>query len=120
MNRSALTEEAFQALLRLKQDMYAVAVAASELGSSYDRVVLKLILRNAAHGAIRAFSARDGQRDAAWKHVILLIDEMLRHRLPFRPASDRVELARLQVFVNENADAFERVSQLRVVRSATG
>jgi hypothetical protein len=46
MNRSALTEEAFQALLRLKQGMYAVAVAASELGSSYDRVVLKLILRN--------------------------------------------------------------------------
>ena len=39
MNRSALTEEAFQALLRLKQDTYAVAFAASELGSSYDRVV---------------------------------------------------------------------------------
>jgi len=70
MNRSTLTEEAFQALLRLKQDMYAV--------------------------------------------------ELLRHRLQFRLASDRVELARLQVFVNENADAFERVSQLRVVGSATG
>jgi hypothetical protein len=120
MNRSALTEEAFQALLRLKQDMYAVAVAASELGSSYDRVVLKLILRNAAHGAIRAFGAGDAQRDEAWRHVILLIDELLRHRLQFRPASDRVELARLQVFVNENADAFERVNQLRVVGSAAG
>jgi hypothetical protein len=34
MNSSALTEEAFQALLRLKQDVYAVAVAASELGSA--------------------------------------------------------------------------------------
>jgi hypothetical protein len=55
MNRSALTEEAFQALLRLKQDMYAAAV-----------------------------------------------------------------LARLQVFVNENADAFERVTKLRVVQSAAG
>jgi hypothetical protein len=31
-----------------------------------------------------------------------------------------VELARLQVFVNENADAFERVNQLRVLRSAAG
>ena len=120
MNRSALTEETFQALIRLKQDMHAVAVAASELGSSYDRVVLKLILRNAALGAIRAFSARDGQRDAAWKHVILLIDELLPHHRQFRPASDRVELARLQVFVNENADAFERVNQLRVVGSAAG
>jgi hypothetical protein len=34
MNRSTLTEEAFQALLRLKQDIHAVAVAASELGSA--------------------------------------------------------------------------------------
>jgi hypothetical protein len=50
--------------------MNRVAVAASELGSSYDRVVLKL--------------------------------------------------ARLQVFVYENADAFERAGQLRVARSAAG
>jgi hypothetical protein len=120
MNRSALTEDAFQALLRMKQDMYAVGVAASELGSAYDRVVLKVILRNAARGALRAFSAGDGQRDEAWKHVILLIDELLRHRLQFRPAGDRVELARLQAFVSENRDAFERVSHLRVVRTAAG
>lgn len=41
-------------------------------------------------------------------------------RLQFRPAGDRVEPARLQVFVNENPDAFAHSSQLRVVRSAGG
>jgi hypothetical protein len=114
----ALTEDAFQALRLLKQDMYAVGAAASDFGTSYDRAVLRLVLRNAAHGAIWAFTARDVQRDAAWKYLILLINELVRHRLQFRPASDSAELARLQACVSENREIFERKGHLRVVRTA--
>jgi hypothetical protein len=120
MSRSPLTEEAFQALFRMKQDIYAVGAAASECGTAFDRAVLKLIIRNAAHGVVRAFSADDGQREEAWRHVILVVDELLRHRLQFRDAYDRVELARLQAFVRENSDAFDRVSYLRLVRTGSG
>jgi hypothetical protein len=117
LSRSPLTDEAFQALFRMKQDIYAVGAAASECGTSFDRAVLKLILRNAAHAVVRAFSADDGQREEAWKHLILVVDELLRHRRQFRATYDRVELTRLQAFVRENPDAFERVSYLRLVRT---
>jgi hypothetical protein len=121
VSRHPLTDEAFQALFRMKHDIYAVGAAASEYGASCDRAVLKLILRNAANGVVRAFSADDGQREEAWKHVILLVDELLRHRLQFPAvAYDRVELTRLQAFVRENPDAFERVSYLRLVRTGAG
>jgi hypothetical protein len=120
MSRLVLTDDAFQALLHMKRDMYAVAAAASECGSAYDRAVLRLILRNSAHGAARAFSAGDGQRDEAWKHVIYLIDELLRHRLQFKSAKDGAALARLQAFICENSDAFDLASHLRVVRTAAG
>jgi hypothetical protein len=107
MNYSTLTDDAFLALQRMKRDLHAVSAVVSDLGSVYDRAVLKLIHRNAAAGAARAFSAEGVQRDAAWKHIVLLIDELLRHRLQFRSLADRAELARLQAFVRENADAFE-------------
>jgi hypothetical protein len=71
MSRSGLTNDAFQALLRMKQDVYAVGAAASECGTLHDRDVLRLILHNASRGVVRAFSADDTQRDDAWKHVIL-------------------------------------------------
>ena len=64
---------------------------------------------------MRAFRAAGGQRDAAWNHIVLLIDELLRHRLQFCSLADRAELARLQAFVMENADALES-RHLRVVR----
>lgn len=118
MSPCGLTDEAFQALLRLKQDVYAVGLAASERGTSYDRDVLKLILRNVASGVVYAFSADDSQRDEAWKHVVLLVDELLRHRLQFISEADRAPLARLRGFVAENRDAFDRASHLRAVRTA--
>jgi hypothetical protein len=115
-----LTEDAFQALQRMKHDLRAVSAVASDCGSIHDRVVLRLILRNAAVGAVHAFGAVGEQRDAAWKHIVLLIDELLRHRLQFHSLADRAELARLQAFVRENADALE-TGHLRVVtQSAAG
>lgn len=120
MSRCGLSDEAFQALLRMKRDVYAVGSAASECGTPYDRAVLKLILRNVASGVVFAFSADDAQRDEAWRHVILLVDELLRHRLQFISDADREPLTRLRAFVDENRDAFERVSYLRPVRTAAG
>jgi hypothetical protein len=120
MSRSGLTDEAFQALLRMKQDVYAVGAAASECGTLYDRDVLRLILRNAAHGVVSAFSADDAQRDGAWKHVILLVDELLRHRLQFKSGVDQAALGRLRAFVAENPDAFHRASHVRPIRTAAG
>jgi hypothetical protein len=102
-----MTEDALLALQRMKHDLHTVSAVASELGSIYDRAVLRLMLRNAAAGAVRAFGAKGAQRDAAWKHIVLLIDELLRHRRQFHSLADRAELARLQAFVTENADAFE-------------
>lgn len=120
MSRSALTDDAFQALLRMKQDVYAVGLVASECGTLYDRDVLRLILRNVASGALHAFTADDSLRDEAWKHVILLVDELLRHRLQFKSEKDRAPLGRLLAFVAENPDVFERSIYLRVMRTATG
>jgi hypothetical protein len=120
VSRSSLTDEAFQALLRMKQDVYAVGAVASECGTLYDRDVLRLILRNASRGVVSAFSADDARRDAAWRHVILLVDELLLHRLQFKSGSDQAALERLSAFVAENADAFDRVSHLRVSRTAAG
>jgi len=118
--RARLTDDAFQAILRMKQDVYAVGLAASQCGTSYDRDVLKLILRNVASGVVCAFTADDTKRDEAWKHVVLLVDELLRHRLQFRSEADRAPLIRLRGFVAENPDAFEHTSHLRVVRTAAG
>jgi hypothetical protein len=120
MSRSGLTDDAFQALLRMKRDIYAVGAAASECGTLYDRDVLRLILRNAARGVACAFSANDACRDAAWKHVILLVDELLQHRRQFKSGTDQPALERLRAFVAENADAFDRAPHLRVIRSAAG
>jgi len=120
MSRSALTDDAFQALLRMKRDVYAVGLAASECGTPYDRDVLKLILRNVAAGAVYAFGADGSRRDEAWKHVILLVDELLQHRLQFTSEADRASLARLRAFVAENLDAFDGASHLRIVRTAAG
>jgi len=117
MSRSGLTDDAFQALLRLKQDVYAVGLAASTCGTVYDRDVLRLILRNVAYGVVAAFRAGDAQRDEAWTHVILLVDELLRHRLQFTSDADRAPLERLRAFVAENRDAFDRASHLRVLRT---
>jgi hypothetical protein len=114
MDCITLPDDAVLALQRMKHDLFAVSAVASDLGSVYDRAVLKLILRNAAAGAARAFSAEGVQRDAAWKHIVLLIDELLRHRLQFHSLADRAELARLQAFVMENADAFD-IPRLRAV-----
>src|ERR1700677_4102506 len=114
MSCFTLSEDAFQALQRMKSDLRAVSAVASELGSAYDWAVVRLVHRNAAAGAVRAFSAEGGQRDAAWNHIVLLIDELLRHRLQFCSLADRAELARLQAFVMENADALES-RHLRVV-----
>jgi hypothetical protein len=105
---SALTEDAFRALQRMKLDLYTVGAVASELGNTRDRPVLQLILRNAAVGAARAFSAEGTQRDAAWIHIVLLVDELLQHRVQFPSSTDTTEFERLQAFVSENADAFER------------
>jgi hypothetical protein len=118
MSRSRLTDDAFQALLCMKQDIFAVGTAASECGTPYDREVLRLILRNAAEGAVTAFGAAEGQRDDAWTHLILLVDELLRHRLQFKSEADRAELARLRAFVAENRDAFDRAGHLQLVRTA--
>jgi hypothetical protein len=120
MSRSGLTDDAFQALLRMKRDVYTVGAAASEYGTLYDRDVLRLILRNAAQGVVSAFSADDTRRDAAWEHVVLLVDELLRHRQQFKSGSDGPALGRLRAFVTENSDAFDRLPHLRIVRSATG
>jgi hypothetical protein len=109
-----LTEDAFLALQRMKLDLHAVSAVASDCGSVYDRAVLRLILRNAAAGAVRAFSAEGEQRDEAWTHIVLLVDELLRHRLQFHSLADRAELARLRAFVTENADALE-TRHLRIV-----
>jgi hypothetical protein len=117
MSRSALTGETLQALLRLKRDLYVVGSVATEYGSADDRAVIKLILRNAAEGALRAFNADGAHRDAAWRHVILLVDELLRHRLQLQCPGDRSELKRLQAFVSENRDALERPMRLSVIRS---
>jgi|GEM_PF-2911371 hypothetical protein len=120
MSRSRLTDDAFQALLRMKQDVYTVGAAASECGTLYDRDVLRLILRNAAQGVVGAFSADDARREAAWRHVILLVDELLRHRMQFKSGADQAALERLRAFVAENGDAFDRVNHLRLSRSAAG
>jgi hypothetical protein len=117
MSRSALTAESFQALVRLKRDLYAVGISASENGSSFDRAVIKLIVRNTAEGALRAFTADDARRDAAWRHVILLVDELLQHRARLPGRHDRGALRRLQAFVSENWDALEQPARLSVVRS---
>jgi hypothetical protein len=114
MNCSTLTEDAFLALQQMKHDLHTVSAIASDCGSVYDRAVLRLVLRNAAAGAVRAFSAAGEQRDEAWKHIVLLVDELLQHRLQFHSLADRAELARLQAFVTENADAFE-TRHLRVI-----
>jgi hypothetical protein len=120
MSRSGLTDDAFQALLRMKRDVYAVGAAASACGTLYDRDVLRLILRNTAAGVVSAFSADDARREAAWKHVILLVDELLRHRLQFNSGADRAALERLRAFVAENPDAFELTSHLRAIHTAAG
>jgi hypothetical protein len=120
MSRSGLTDDAFQALLRMKRDVYAVGSVASECGTSHDRDVLKLILRNVSSGVVCAFSADASQRDEAWTHVILLVDELLQHRLQFTSDADRAPLARLQAFVSENLDAFDGAASLRIVRTAAG
>jgi hypothetical protein len=112
-----VTGETFAALLRLKRDLYVVGSTASERASADDRAVIKLILRNAAEGALRAFSADAAHRDAAWKHMILLADELLRHRARFPAGADRAELRRLQAFVYENGDVLERHVHLAVARS---
>jgi hypothetical protein len=117
-SRSALTEEAFQALLRMKRDMLVVVAAASEYGSPADRAALKLILRNAAQGALRAFAADGAYRDPAWHHMVFLVDELLRHRVRLPAAGDRAELRRLHAFVNENRDVFEGARPFFVVRTA--
>jgi hypothetical protein len=111
------SDEAFQALQRMKHDLRTVSAVASDCGSAYDRAVLRLVLRNATAGAMRAFAAEDAQRDVAWDHIVLLIDELLRHRLQFRSLADRAELARLRAFVVENADALE-AHHLRIVRQS--
>jgi hypothetical protein len=120
MSRSGLTDDAFQALLRMKQDVYAVGAVASTCGTLYDRDVLRLIMRHAAEGIVCAFTADDARRGAAWTHVILLVDELLRHRLQFESENDQAALERLRAFVAENPDAFDRASHLRVVRTAAG
>jgi hypothetical protein len=117
MNRPTLTEDALLALRRMKHDLYAVGEVANGFGSVYDCAVLRLILRNAAVGAGRAFGADGAQRDAAWKHVVLLVDELLRHRLQFPASADKAELDRLRAFVSENADAFEPYQLSAVTRS---
>ena len=116
MSRSALTAESFQALVRLKRDLYAVGIAASKNGSPFDRAVVKLIVRNTAEGALRAFTADVVNRDAAWRHVILLVDELLAHRVRLPGSGDRRELKRLQAFVSENRDALEQPARLSLVR----
>lgn len=118
MSCCRLTEDAFLALQRMKHDLRTVSAVASDLGTVYDRAILRLIHRNAAAGAVRAFSAEGAQRDAAWKHIVLLIDELLRHRLQFRSLADGAELASLQAFVTENADAFETRHLHAVTQSA--
>lgn len=120
MSRSALTDDAFQALLRMKRDVYAVGLVASKCGTSYDRDVLRLILRNVSSGVVCAFGADDSRREGAWTHVILLVDELLQHRLQFTSDADRAPLARLQAFVAENLDAFDGARYLRIVRTAAG
>lgn len=112
-----MTQDALQALRRMKRDLYVVGATAGERGSTDDRAVLRLILRNAANGALRAFSADGAHRDAAWQHLVLLVDELLRHRGALPVGGDRVELRRLQAFVNENRDALERSTRLSVLRS---
>ena len=110
MNRCPLTLDAFWALQRMKHDLYAVGAVASNYGSARDRALLALSLRLMAAGAARAFSADGARRDAAWKHIVHLIDELVRHRLQYPSSADRDELERLQAFVRENADAFERLA----------
>jgi hypothetical protein len=105
---STLTEDAFRALQRMKLDLYTVGAVASDFGDARDRAALQLILRNAAVGAVRAFSAEGAQRDAAWIHIVLLVDELLRHRIQFPASADTTEFERLQAFVSENADVFQR------------
>jgi hypothetical protein len=101
----------------MKQDMFVVVAATGEHASPDERAVLRLILRDAGDAAHRAFSAGGAQRDAAWKHVVLAVAELLWNRVQFPPASDRAECARLQAFVNENADAFERPGHPRVIEA---
>lgn len=108
MSSSTLTEDTFRALQRMKLDLYTVGAVASDFGNAGDRAALQLILRNAAVGAARAFCAEGSQRDAAWIHIVLLVDELLRHRVQFPSSADTTEFERLQAFVSENADAFER------------
>src|SRR5271156_1994770 len=106
-DRLALTEDMLDALIRFNQDIYTVGAAASEHCSRYDRAVLTLILRRAAYGAIAAFTTDDARRDAAWRLVVILVDEVLHRREQFRSALDEAERRRLQAFVDENSDAFE-------------
>jgi hypothetical protein len=111
-----MTPDTLQALRRMKRDLYLVGATASKWGSTDERAVIRLILRNAASGALRAFSADGAHRDAAWQHMVLLVDELLRHRGPWPAGGDRAELRRLQAFVNENRDALQS-RRLSVVRS---
>jgi hypothetical protein len=67
--------------------------------------------KRAAYGAAVAFTADDAQRDAAWRHVILMVDELLRHCGHFQSELDVAERTRLQAFVDENTDAFERTTR---------
>jgi hypothetical protein len=112
-----MTQDTLQALRRMKRDLYVVGATAGQWGSTGERAVLRLILRNAANGALRAFSADAAHRDAAWQHMVLLVDELLRHRGTLPVRGDRAELRRLQAFVSENRDALEQPPRLSVVRS---
>jgi hypothetical protein len=107
------TEDVLDAFVRFSRDIYAVGAAASEYGSRYDRAVLKLIRQRAAYGAAVAFTADDAGRDAAWSHVILMVDELLRHCGHFQSGLDVAERTRLQAFVDENTDALERTARAR-------
>jgi hypothetical protein len=120
MNRRPLPLDAFWALQRMKHDLYAVGAVACYYGSARERALLALCLRMTAAGAARAFSADGARRDAAWKHIVHLIDELLRYRLQYPSSADSDELERLQAFVRENADAFETPRLHVVTRSATG
>jgi hypothetical protein len=120
-----LNPGAFLALERMNGDLNTVVAAACELGNAYDCVDLRVILLKAVAGALRAFSADGAERDAAWEQFVALVDELLRHRSQFRPSVDKASSARLQAFVTENADVFERqpshiVAPRQVHRRTTG
>jgi len=87
-----------EALIRFQRDVRIVGAATLEL---------RRIRRCALECATLAFENAGNPQHGAWTELVVLVARLLASREKFPSGHDTRQRARLQLFVQENADVFE-------------